>query len=204
MSVVFRKLQQSVGTPAMFFISIQRTELLAVCEEQSHGSMAQRVVEWNKTLTWRHTTSIASAMTCFSRSPSSLPLPLPSQNLLVLHEPSSPSEQTSQLLCTQPAEKKKEKMCDNMIMHRENTQSLICYIRMQKHCSREHNLTTRSSISNQMFDRVTLFKHTWIATITMVPYAVLWSKIKRIACNLIPHFSVHLVSLNIHFFFYSF
>ena len=157
MPVVFKKLQQSVGTPAMFFISIQRTELLAVCEEQSHGSMAQRVVEWNKTLTWRHTTSIASAMTCFSRSPSSLPLPLPSQNLLVLHEPSSPSEQTSQLLCTQPAEKKKEKMCDNMIMHRENTQSFED-IRMQKYCSREHNLTTRSNISNQ---KIQIFLPVW-------------------------------------------
>ena len=109
MPVVFKKLQLSVGTPAMFFISIQRTEQLAMREEQRHRSMAQRVVEWNKTLTWRHTTSIASAMTCFSRSPSSLPLPLPSQNLLVLDEPSSPSEQTSQLLCTQPAEKKKGK-----------------------------------------------------------------------------------------------
>ena len=64
-------------------------------------------------------------MTCFSRSPSSLPLPLPSQNLLVLHEPSSPLEQTSQLLCTQPAEKKKEKMCDNMIMHRESSRTIL-------------------------------------------------------------------------------
>ena len=118
------KTSTSVGTPALFFISIQRTELLAVCEEQSHGSMAQRVVEWNKTLTYRNTTSIASAMTCFSQSPSSLPLPLPSQNLFVLHQPSSPTEQTSQILCTQPATKKKtKKICDNMIMHRENTQS---------------------------------------------------------------------------------
>jgi len=37
------KTSTSVGTPALFFISIQRTELLAVFEEQSHGSMAQRV-----------------------------------------------------------------------------------------------------------------------------------------------------------------
>ena len=125
MPVVFKKLQQSVGTPAMFFISIQRTELLAVCEEQSHGSMAQRVVEWNKTLTWRHTTSIASAMTCFSRSPSSLPLPLPSQNPLVLHEPSSPSEQTSQLLCTQPAEKKKRKKCVTIWLCIQKTHNLV-------------------------------------------------------------------------------
>ena len=50
-------------------------------------------------------------MTCFSWSPSSLPLPLPSQNLLMLHEPSSPSEQTSLLLCAQPTEQKRQ-MCE--------------------------------------------------------------------------------------------